>query len=148
VKSGGKSFIKNVLIWMVIGFIGIIIVNYFKINVSSFSYSTAIVTAVLVLGVVVFLTMLNMKKMRPLDSGTIIGEHEYELTDDKIIKTIGSHQSISPYDSILNLVETNDQIFLFIDKTAAYLINKNNIISEADTNEIIDLIKSKCANAI
>jgi len=82
--------------------------------------------------------------MQPFSNGSIIGDHVYILTDKKIIDYKGNHESSSTYDSILNINETDNNLFLFIDKASAYIINKKNISSELSIDEIINHIKEKC----
>ena len=144
IESGSKSFFKNMAIWFVIGLVGVILVNLFKLKLIEFHYPTATITFIAFLALLLFITKRNIMKMQPFPNGSIIGDHEYILTDKEINDHKGYHKSSSTYDSILNINETANNLFLFIDKTSAYIINKKNISSESSIDEIINHIKEKC----
>ncbi|MFL2507983.1 MAG: YcxB family protein [Candidatus Pseudothioglobus sp.] len=84
------------------------------------------------------------KKMKPLPNGAFIGLHEYMLTDEKIIIQKGDHKTSSTYNSIINIVESENNLFLFIDSFSAYIINKKNISSELSLDEITLYLREKC----
>lgn len=84
------------------------------------------------------------KKMKPLPNGPFIGLHEFMLTDEKIIIQKGDHKSSSTYNSIINIVESENNLFLFIDSFSAYIINKKNISSELSLDEITLYLREKC----
>jgi hypothetical protein len=103
-------------------------------------FPTVIITALVFL----FLQKDMLKKLKPLPNGSIIGVHEYTLTDEKIIVQKGDHRESSTYNSILNIVESENNLFLFIDSFNAYIINKKNISSELPLDEITLYLREKC----
>ena len=148
IESGGKSFLKDMLIGCFFGLVGAILVNLFTLKLIGFNYPTAAITATItaitIISLSFFLTKRNIKKMQPIANGSIIGEHEYTLTDNEIVDHKGNHKSSSTYDSILIIKETDNNLFIFIDKVAAYIINKKRISSESSIDEITNYIKEKC----
>lgn len=82
--------------------------------------------------------------MQPFANESIIGGHEYTLTGNEIVDRKGNYKLSSTYDSILNIKETDNNLFIFIDKVATYIINKKRISSESSIDEIVNYIKEKC----
>ena len=104
-----------------------------------------IIITILAMTCLFFLVQVVIKeKMKPLPNGSLIGVHEYTLTDEKIIVQKGDHRASSTYNSILNIVESENNLFLFIDSFNAYIINKKNISSELPLDEITLYLREKC----
>ena len=107
-------------------------------------FPTAIITAVALYGLFFFIGKDMKKILKPLPNGALIGVHEYTLTDEKIIVQKGDHKTSSTYNSILNIVESENNLFLFIDSINAYIINKQYISSELSPDEITRYLREKC----
>ncbi|WP_028581885.1 YcxB family protein [Desulfogranum japonicum] len=146
IESGKKSFFKNLAIWFVIGVITVILLNLFKFKNIEFHYITSIVTSLVMFAIIIFVLYKNTNRMLPFTNGAILGEHEYIFSDEEIIDQRGKHKFCSTYDSILKIVETDNNLFLFIDKIAGYLINKDSISSEFSPDEISKFLRGKCNN--
>lgn len=144
---------KSILIWIGIGFVGSIL---FQSLNSSFRIAnhaeTIIVTSTIISFIIIYLFILYIKKiekrLEPLPDGVILGTHKYTLTDMKIVDQIGNHISSSTYDTILNIIETESNLFLFIDNNVAYVINKKNIKTELKTDDIFNKIREKCNSVL
>ncbi len=144
VGYSAKFFLKFLILLIILGLVIITLVDLFNLRMTQSNFTTSIVTSIAVIMLFILIQTTLIKRMYPLENGTILGEHRFHLTDSEIHKLIGNHKCASTYDSILQVVETRNNIFLFIDKIAAYIINKPSIVSESDIDEIVSRIRSKC----
>ena len=129
-------------------FVVLVVIMYFLFSLDIkgivYIFPTVIITALVLYGLFLFIQKDMSKIFKPLPNGSIIGVHEYTLTDEKIIVQKGDHRGSSTYNSILNIVESENNLFLFIDSLNAYIINKKNISSELPLDEITLYLREKC----
>ncbi len=146
VRGAGGTFKKGLIAGLFGGCIGVFLINGFGGLPFSINYVYCVTITLLVSCLALILyTKYTAVKIRPRENGTILGKHTFTFMEDKLVRLVGPHQYISPYSSLLQIIETDHLLFLYIDNVVAYLINKDTLSSEYERDDIIRNIKSKCS---
>ncbi len=88
-----------------------------------------------------------LSRSMPGDSGVILGSHTYEFTDDAIRDSSRNAESIVRWHAVRSIDETDDHIFVMVDRNAAFIVPKRDLPSESDQQSLRDLVADRVAGA-
>jgi hypothetical protein len=138
-------FKRSFIIATVFIILWIIILNY-NAPLNLITILTEIVVFYLAWGLLIFLiyqiSFLRIKKM-PDEDGTIIGVKTYILSEDGFKEITNSSETLTKWNGIKNIEETNDYFFVFVDKIAAYVIPKRSFSNKTETEQFLQIMKNK-----
>ena len=139
-----SPFWKNLVVWMVLGFIGVIGVNLLDIR-TNIHIPTAVFTLALFLILYAFYLTQYRKRMSPEPQGFVLGERTY-VVDDSGIKDIRPyHESVTHWQGVVNVGETQSHVFLMLDKLAGHIL-PTRTLSPAENEALRRLAREKVAN--
>lgn len=140
-NRNGKIFIFNLILALLLPFLVQIKkpfnpVDYFAGVVFLFALFTLI-----------FVIFWNIEKFGfrklPDKKGVILGERTILLTDQGFVEITRTTSQTTKWDAVLSVEETRDHIFVFVDKTAAYLIPKRYFRDDQDVYSFIENIRRR-----
>lgn len=91
------------------------------------------------------LYQLNFQRIKKLPdtNGSILGQKTYILQDDGLKEITETSETLTKWNGIKKIIETEEYIYVFVDKIAAYVIPKRYFSEEKERIEFIETIKSK-----
>ncbi len=63
-------------------------------------------------------------RMQPEESGAVLGRKSFELTENGVVEVSPQTESITRWAGVMSVEETPEHIFLFVDRSAAFIIPK------------------------
>lgn len=121
---------------VIIGIVSLILLQL-ALNVNQFNLTSTIITTIFFVVAYALLINISLNKTKniPANSGTILGDKEYEFNDDKILfKTEGSEGKCD-WKTVKELKESSTAFYLYMDTNMALLVPKRHF---KDANEIAE----------
>ncbi len=104
--------------------------------------NTILITAVIFL----FVSKLYIKfiKKLPSSKGIYLGKHSYTIKEDGLLEESENQASTLKWSGVLNIEETSDMIFIYVDSIAAHFIPKHFFSNENEFNNFKAALFDKC----
>ncbi len=84
----------------------------------------------------------RIRKM-PDQDGSILRERTYVILDEGIKEVTTSSETLFRWNGIKKVAETNDYVYLFTDRIAAFIIPKRYLKGPGESERFVELLKQK-----
>lgn len=142
-------FIKTKLKRTVItGVLTVFILQVF-FNHEQFDLTATIVSSIFCVLVYVFVINMSLNKTKsiPDNDGTILGQKEFEFSEDKIIYKTENSEGSSAWTTIKKLEESSKAFYLYVDTNMAILVPKRVFKDKSDEDAFKTLVNQKINTA-
>jgi hypothetical protein len=139
-----SPFWKNLVVWMVLGFICVMGVNLLNIR-TNIHIPTAVFTLTLFLVLYAFYLTQYRKRMAPEEEGFVLGERTYFVDENGMKDIRPYHESATQWSGVVRIGETQNHVFLMLDKLAGHII-PTRTLSPAENEALRTFIRKRVAN--
>lgn len=144
-------FKKRRISWLIMASIGIIIWTFLlnkdsQINLSMIFIEVLIFSGFwyLVYRVSNFILINKIKKM-PDNDGNFLGKRTYYIFEDGLKEISENNESLTKWKGIKKVSESEEGIYIFVDKIAAFIVPKRYFDNDDEINNFINFINSRIA---
>ena len=118
---------------------------FYGTDKKEFNLTTVCISSALYIGLycIVLYRTLNKTRDIPKDDGTILGQKEFEFTEDEIISKSKNATSQIKWTAIKSLEETKKAFYLFLDTNMGIAIPKRFFQTEADQQACKEYIQER-----
>ena len=88
------------------------------------------------------LTIWKIKKY-PDENGALLGKKTYQLSDEGIREITDNSETLTKWKGIQRIEETNEYVFVFVDRIAAYIFPKREFKSKEELGQFLETLKEK-----
>lgn len=145
-------FGKRRISWLIIASIGIIIWTYLLNKDSQINFNMIIIEVIVFSTIwYIFYKVSNVllinriKKMLDND-GSLLGDRTYYILKDGLKEISENNESLTKWQGIKKVTESEEGIYIFVDKIAAYIVPKRFFDTNEEMNSFINLINSRIEN--
>ncbi|BED90725.1 hypothetical protein PspMM1_31930 [Pseudoalteromonas sp. MM1] len=141
----GLGFIKNMIVWFVLAFVLMTFFQAESIRLSDFHWQSGLIVAVpfLILIIVFLYNNQKLKKQSiPNENGVMIGNKTIEFQADGICETNHLGSYFYKWQAVEAIEENKGDLYIFVDKLLALIIPASAFTSEAEKEDLKDLIKA------
>lgn len=79
----------------------------------------------------------------PRDDGATLGAHQLELGEEGFVVEGRAGRSFVRWSAIVELRETSEHVFLFVDRMLAYVVPKRAFAADPDCRAFVELVQAK-----
>lgn len=101
------------------------------------------VTAVFLIALLIVIVRPARDRAMPVEGGTVLGHHTYELSDDGIRTFSKYTESLVRWGGVRGLQETPTHLFVMIDRNAALMVPKRHIATQEDLESLKQLVRNR-----
>lgn len=143
------DFKKNRLKKVIIVMIGTLVVLQLALNSDGFDLFATIISSLsaIIAIVLVVKRSLNRTYKIPDKNGAILGEKNFEFSEEKIIYSSNNSEGSYKWTTILSLEESKKSFFLYIDKHMAILIPKRAFSRDTEVAHFRNYVNSKISKS-
>ena len=121
---------SGVLIGLILGFLNI------DFGVESIHLPT-LVAALLVMAIALIFFLYDFSKFVPKPGGWVLGPRKMRLAEEGLKIESGLYEVKVKWDSIEDILQTNEHIFLFVDTIAAHIIPKRIFTTQKEAEDFL-----------
>jgi hypothetical protein len=120
-RGQGRTFVIYLVGGLFVGFFGMFAVRASHVPFHGPSFIGAVV---LFCAFYVVYRRFALRRFRPSEGGPLIGKKTYTVTPDNFVEQSQFSKSEMSLRIVKSIIETNEHIFLMIDKHSAYIVPK------------------------
>jgi hypothetical protein len=136
-KSINKGFSKSLIIWLIVVFVGTILLNWQGYHLH---IPTLIGSGIIFIAILAFSFATSFKTNIPWKDGVILGQKTVVISDEGIAETSDKYNMHLKWSVVKSIEETKDHIFLMIDNHMGNIIPKRDLKEENKIAELIDVL--------
>lgn len=80
------------------------------------------------------------------NDGSLLGDRTYYILKDGLKEISENNESLTKWQGIKKVTESEEGIYIFVDKIAAYIVPKRFFDTNEEMNSFINLINSRIEN--
>lgn len=105
------------------------------------SVQTAVVCTIVFIAFWAFLRWRFARALPAADRGSLLGRRETVLDENGIREQSAYHRHQSDWNGVLSVEETDEHVFLMIDRFAGYIVPKRAFPDSADLQEFVEFAR-------
>ena len=136
------SLLKTIVLWAVVAIVFLSVFQYFSESNTTAYIPLFLVVASFIAGCMYigWEQQRLLKKMMPIEDGFVLGKRNYVFDEAGFTEEAGSYRTEVTWRAVIDVVDTDDHIFLVVDAAAAYILPKRDI-SGVESDGFLTLLR-------